>query len=217
MNLNSLKLYAITDSKCIQGNVTLEETVEQAILGGITMLQYREKSLDYSRKKEEAISLHNICKRYGIPFIVNDDVKLAKEIDADGVHVGANDMSVKEARAILRAGKIVGATAKTLEQVDAANSDGADYIGSGAVFGTITKADAKPMSRKLLDEICMRSAIPVVAIGGICLGNIIELNDAKISGVAVVSGIFGQNNIRVAAEKLYAARYGKKVIQCITN
>ena len=197
-----LKLYAITDSSWLNGD-TLAHQVELAIAGGATIVQLREKNKSKEALKELALEIKSVCNRYKVPFIVNDDVELAKEIDADGVHVGQNDASVKSARQILGADKIVGATAKTIEQAQIAQEQGADYLGSGAVFGSTTKKDALPMTMELLNEICHSVQIPVVAIGGIDATNIGQLKGTDIAGAAVVSGIFAQPDIKEAARKLY--------------
>ena len=197
-----LKLYAITDSSWLNGD-TLAHQVELAIAGGATIVQLREKNKSKEALKELALEIKSVCNRYKVPFIVNDDVELAKEIDADGVHVGQNDASVKSARQILGADKIVGATAKTIEQAQIAQEQGADYLGSGAVFGSTTKKDALPMTMELLNEICHSVQIPVVAIGGIDATNIGQLKGTDIAGAAVVSGIFAHPDIKEAARKLY--------------
>lgn len=197
---DNLKLYAITDSAWLNG-ASLAEQVESAILGGATIVQLREKNNSYEATKKVALEVQAVCKKYNIPFIINDDVELAKEIDADGVHVGQSDASVKSARALLGENKIIGATAKTIEQAKLAAEEGADYLGSGAVFGSSTKKDAIPMSMELLEDICQSVDIPVVAIGGIDASNIMKLDGISIAGVAVVSGLFAQPNIRKAAEE----------------
>jgi thiamine-phosphate diphosphorylase len=138
-----------------------------------------------------------------VPLIINDDVMLALKIGADGVHVGQNDMSVIKAREILGDKMIIGATAKTVEQAKIAEQQGADYLGSGAVFGSTTKTDALPMSKELLSQICSSVTIPVVAIGGINKDNIDYLEDTNISGVAVIDGIFGEDDITATTEVLY--------------
>ncbi|MDY3797405.1 MAG: thiamine phosphate synthase [Agathobacter sp.] len=196
-----LKLYAITDSSWLNGD-TLAHQVELAIAGGATIVQLREKNKSKEALKELALEIKSVCNRYKVPFIVNDDVELAKEIDADGVHVGQNDASVKSARQILGADKIVGATAKTIEQAQIAQEQGADYLGSGAVFGSTTKKDALPMTMELLNEICHSVQIPVVAIGGIDATNIGQLKGTGIAGAAVVSGVFAQPDIKEACKNL---------------
>ena len=201
MNRENLKLYAITDSSWLNGD-SLAHQVELAIAGGATIVQLREKNKTKEELKALALEVKEVCNRNHIPFIINDDVELAKEIDADGVHVGQSDASVQSARAILGADKIVGATAKTIEQARNAKQQGADYLGSGAVFGSTTKKDALPMTMELLNEICHSVDIPVVAIGGIDASNIERLKGTDIAGAAVVSGIFAQDNIKQAAQKL---------------
>jgi thiamine-phosphate diphosphorylase len=176
--------------------------VEKALRGGVTMVQFREKHLQGEALEQEARSVQAVCRKYQVPFLVNDDVMLAQKIDADGVHIGQGDMPLREARALLGAGKIIGVTAKTVAQAKEAEAGGADYLGSGAVFGTSTKQDAKPMDHALLDQICESVRIPVVAIGGICSDNILELKGRKMNGVAVVSGIFHSDDIEGAARNL---------------
>ena len=217
-----LNLYAITDSKWLRDTEPgkkelLRDKVEEAILGGATMVQYREKRLKGDELKREALSVKEVCDRYGIPFIINDDVMLAKEIDADGVHVGQSDMGIADARAILGGSKTVGATAKTVEQARAAYKAGADYLGSGAVFGSTTKGDAVYMPADLLKEIAESVPIPVAAIGGIDETNAGQLKGLPIAGIAVVSGIFGKSNVRMGAADVKASLYGRPVVQCITN
>ena len=201
LDRNHLKLYAITDRSWLKGD-TLAHQVELAILGGVTMIQLREKYLQGEALEELARQVQEVCREYQIPFIINDNVDLAKKIDADGVHVGQSDMAVGQARAILGPDKIIGATAKTVEQAKIAEEQGADYLGSGAVFGSKTKTDAIPMSKELLQQICESVHIPVVAIGGITLENVEQLKDCSITGVAVVSGIFAQRDITAVAQSI---------------
>ena len=203
MNKEQLALYAITDSR-LATKQTLEEQVEDALKGGVTILQLREKELGIDAFREEAIRIKAICNRYNVPLIINDNVELAKEIDADGVHVGQSDLEAGKVREILGPDKIIGVTAKTVEQARLAQKAGADYLGSGAVFGTTTKLDAKKMSLELLKEITASVDIPVVAIGGIDETNIGQLAGTGIAGVAVVSGIFGKDDCLKAARELKA-------------
>jgi len=212
-----LKLYAITDRTWLEEGEKLREAVEKAILGGVTIVQYREKELKGEELKNEAVQVMEVCRKYNIPFIINDDVMLAHDIDADGVHVGQTDMAVGEARRILGRDKIVGATAKTVDQAIQAYQAGADYLGSGAVFGSTTKTDAKPLSMDYLKEIVESVPIPVVAIGGIDASNVSELIGLPIAGVSVIRGIFGEGNIRRSAAEVKSNLYGKPVVQCITN
>lgn len=198
-----LKVYAITDRSWLRGR-TLEEQVKEALRGGITMLQLREKEMDEEDFYEEALSIKKLCQEYNVPFIINDNVELAKRVDADGVHIGQSDMEMKRARKMLGEDKIIGVTAKTIEQAKAAEKAGADYLGSGAVFGTSTKKDAKPMDLALFQEICECVSIPVVAIGGIDTTNVSKLAGKKAAGVAVVSGIFAQDDIEASVRKLNA-------------
>ncbi len=198
---DDLLLYAITDRSWLVEE-TLTEQVEKALKGGITMLQLREKNMPYEQVRQTAIELKTLCRKYSIPFIINDYVELAKEIGADGVHVGQSDTSVSRARALLGENAIIGATAKTVEQALEAQAQGADYLGSGAVFGSGTKLDAKPMEHALLQSICEAVSIPVVAIGGITRENVAVLKGRGMAGIAVVGGIFGQENIKQAAFEL---------------
>lgn len=194
-------LYGVTDRKWT-GKESLFEQVEKALKGGATMIQLREKELGEEEFRREALELQSLCREYGVPFLINDNVMLAHEIGADGVHVGQKDMSVSEARRILGPEKIIGATAKTVEQAKRAEAEGADYLGSGAVFGTDTKSDAVPMDLGLLEEICRSVSIPVVAIGGISRENILELTGRGMAGMAVVSGIFGCEDIEKGTARL---------------
>ena len=197
----SLRLYAVTDRSCPHGE-TLYEQVEKALKGGVTLVQLREKELSEADFEQEAKELLELCHKYNVNLIINDNVALAAKVGADGVHIGQSDMGVEKARAILGKEKTIGVTAKTVEQAKAAEAAGADYLGSGAVFGTSTKKDAKPMDHALLQEICESVKIPVVAIGGIDGGNILLLKGRKMAGVAVVSGLFACEDIKKAAEDL---------------
>ena len=198
-----LRLYAVTDRRWLSGR-TLCDQVEQAILGGVTCVQLREKELEKDAFYEEAARMRALCSRYRVPLIINDDVEIALACGADGVHVGASDMEIGEIRRKAGERLIIGATAKTAEQAIRAEAAGADYLGSGAVFGTQTKPDARPMSLALLREIAASVSIPVVAIGGIDGENIGRLRGTGIAGAAVVSGIFAQSDIRRASQSLRA-------------
>lgn len=187
-------LYAVTDRHWLNGR-TLEEDVEKALKGGATLVQLREKKLGFESFCNEALKIHRLCKKHGVPLIINDNIEVAKAVDAEGIHLGQDDMNISKARSILGDDKIIGATARTKEQALKAESDGADYIGSGAVFGTSTKSDAAKMSLETLKEICSSVKIPVTAIGGITKDNVLNLKDCGISGAAVVSGIFGEKDI----------------------
>ena len=191
----------MTDRSWLHGE-TLYKQVEKALKGGVTLVQLREKELSEADFEQEAKELLELCHKYNVNLIINDNVALAAKVGADGVHIGQSDMGVEKARAILGKEKIIGVTAKTVEQAKAAEAAGADYLGSGAVFGTSTKKDAKPMDHALLQEICESVKIPVVAIGGIDGGNILLLKGRKMAGVAVVSGLFACEDIKKAAEDL---------------
>ena len=198
-----LRLYAVTDRSWL-GEKTLLEQVESAIKGGATCVQLREKNLEFDAFLDEAIQMKKLCSRYGVPCIINDNVEVALRSGADGVHVGQEDMQAKDVRAMIGSGMILGVTAKTVEQAAAAQRAGADYLGSGAVFGSTTKTNARPMSRETLQEICRAVTIPVVAIGGIHLQNIQQLKHTGIHGVAVVSGIFSAVDIEQECRLLLA-------------
>ena len=156
---------------------------------GLEMLRsVNEESAEETRK--EAIELQKLCHRYNIPFVVNDSVEIALEMDADGVHVGQSDIKERDIRAMIGPDKILGMTAKTVEQAIAAEKAGADYIGTGAVFGSTTKKDAKYLSMEELKKIAASVSIPVVAIGGINSENVSQLEGSGVNGAAVISGIF---------------------------
>lgn len=194
-------LYAVTDRHWLKGQ-TLYEQVEEALKGGATFIQLREKDLTEEEFLEEAKKIQQLCKKYRVPFIINDNVKLAKEIDADGVHVGQSDMEALDVRAQLGEDKIIGVSARTVEQSLLAEKHGADYLGVGAVFQTGTKTDAREVEHSVLKEICTKVDIPVVAIGGITQDNVKELSGSGINGVAVISAIFAQKDIETATAKL---------------
>lgn len=198
---NAMQLYAITDRNWLNGN-TLASQVEEALRGGATFLQLREKNASKEEIIKEALEIKEICKKYNVPFVIDDDVDIAKEVNADGVHIGQNDASYTYARDILGDNKIIGMTAHNLEEAMAAQNSGADYIGVGAVFNTSTKLDTIPMSRETLMQITSNISIPVVAIGGINENNILELKGSGVDGVAVISAIFSKKDITEAAKNL---------------
>lgn len=205
-----LLLYAVTDRSWLNGK-TLGEQVEEAIKGGATFIQLREKQLEQTAFLEEARQLKAICRRYQVPFVINDNVEIAAAVDADGVHVGQSDMEAGNVRANLGPDKIIGVSAQTVEQALLAEARGADYLGVGAVFHTGTKADAGEVSFDTLKAICRAVKIPVIAIGGITRDNVNQLAGSGICGVAVVSAIFAQPDIRNAAAALTeAVRRGVK-------
>lgn len=202
-----LLLYAVTDRSWI-GKKTLYEQVEDAIKGGVTFVQLREKELDESEFYKEALEIQKLCKEYNIPFVINDNVRLAKMINADGVHVGQSDMEAGDVRAILGEGKILGVSAQTVEQAILAERRGADYLGVGAVFQTGSKADADSVSLDTLKAITEAVSIPVIAIGGIGADNIERLKGCGICGVAVISAIFGALDVKKAASDLRSLAEG---------
>ncbi|MBU5488176.1 thiamine phosphate synthase [Clostridium sp. MSJ-8] len=201
LDKKSLLLYAITDRTWL-GEETLYSQVKKALEGGATIIQLREKNLDYDSFLKEAIDIKELCYEYGVKFIVNDNIKVAIECDADGVHVGQDDMDVTEVRKLIGKDKIIGLSAQTVEQAKLAQEQGADYLGVGAVFTTSTKKDAKNVTFEELKEICDSVDIPVVAIGGISKDNAIELKGTGIDGISVISAIFAQKDIKKAAEEL---------------
>ena len=198
----NLLLYAVTDKRS-GGDDNFVERVRQALVGGVTMLQLREKNLPPEDFRRDALAVKALCEEFSVPFLINDDVALAKEIDADGAHIGQNDMTLAEARNILGADKIIGVSARTVEEALTAQKGGANYLGVGAVFATITKPDAQAVSLATLRDICAAVDIPVVAIGGIDKENIARLAGTGIVGVAVVSAIFSAADIRRSAAELY--------------
>lgn len=200
-NKKDLLLYAVTDRHWL-GEKTLYEQVEAALKGDVTFLQLREKELSKEAFLEEAKEIKKLCNAYRVPLIINDDVELAVNIDADGVHVGQNDMEVKEARKKLGPDKIIGVSARTVEQALKAKEQGADYLGVGAAFVTGTKTDAVEVGPKRIREVCEAVDIPVVAIGGITKENMKELAGTKIAGVALVSAIFAQDDIEAGTKEL---------------
>ena len=198
-----LLLYAVTDRAWLNGE-TLCSQVEKAIKGGATFIQLREKNLDQKHFLEEALEIQKLCKKYNVPFVINDNVEIAKEIDADGVHVGQSDMEAGNVRKILGDDKIIGVSAQTVEQALLAQKHGADYLGVGAVFKTGSKDDADDVSHDELQKICEAVDIPVIAIGGISSKNVTELKGRGIVGIAVISAIFAQPDITKATAELKA-------------
>ncbi|MDO5408322.1 MAG: thiamine phosphate synthase [Eubacteriales bacterium] len=196
-----LRVYAVTD-RAWTGTQSLEEQLETALKAGVTLVQLREKELDDEAFLVEAREIKNLTDRYQVPLIINDNVEVALACDAAGVHVGQEDLEAGRVRELLGPDKILGVTAKTVEQARRAQAAGADYLGSGAVFGSATKKNAKPMTKELLREITASVSIPVVAIGGINQENVHELAGTGIAGVAVVSGIFAEADIAGAVDRL---------------
>jgi thiamine-phosphate pyrophosphorylase len=198
---DELLLYAVTDRAWL-GKQTLYEQVEQALKGGATFVQLREKELDSKAFLEEAVEIQGLCRKYQIPFVINDNVGIALKINADGVHVGQDDMEAGNVRALLGRDKILGVSVQTVEQAVLAEQSGADYLGVGAVFHTGSKADAADVSHETLKAICKAVKIPVVAIGGIGKQNVLELRGSGICGIAVISAIFAAQDIQSATAEL---------------
>ena len=197
LDKNSLLLYAVTDRHWLNG-ASLYEQVEQAIEGGASFVQLREKELGQEAFLQEAIEIQKLCRKYRVPFVINDNVEIARSIDADGVHVGQSDMEAGNVRALIGEDKILGVSAQTVEQAVLAEKRGADYLGVGAVFHTGSKADASEVSFETLKAICEAVKIPVIAIGGISRDNVLSLGGSGICGIAVISAIFAQKDIRGA-------------------
>ena len=201
LDKKDMVLYAVTDRHWLNGE-SLYSQVEKALKGGATFIQLREKNLGEEEFLAEAKEIARLCKSYHVPFVINDNVEIAKKVDADGVHVGQSDMEALDVRKTLGEDKIIGVTAKTVEQALKAQAHGADYLGVGAVFGTTSKTDATKLDHKVLKEICETVDIPVVAIGGITGENVTELAGNGICGVAVISAVFGQPDIEQATKEL---------------
>ena len=199
----TMLVYAVTDRAWLGGRC-LADDVEKAIRGGATFIQIREKELDDAAFLEQAKAVKAVTDRYGVPFVVNDNVGVAKAVDADGVHVGQSDMEAGDVRAKLGQDKIIGVSVQTVEQAVLAEKRGADYLGVGAVFPTATKQDAAEVPFETLKEICGAVSIPVVAIGGIHQENVARLAGSGIDGVAVVSAVFAAEDIESAAAELAA-------------
>lgn len=203
-------LYVITDRTWI-GENSFEEDVEQAIKGGATFLQLREKNISDAEYLNQAKRIKKITDKYNIKFVINDNVEVAIKSNADGVHIGQEDMNAKEVRDLIGNNKILGVTANTVERAILAEEDGANYIGVGAVFKTNTKTDANVISRDTIKDICKSVSIPVVAIGGINETNIWELENSGIDGVCCISAVFAKSDIYGATRNLY--NLAEKVIK----
>lgn len=194
-------LYAVTDRSWLHGQ-SLVHAVEEVLAGGATMLQLREKHLEHRDFLAQAQELLPLCRKYHVPLIINDDVQVALESGADGVHVGQSDMAVQAARSILGPDKIIGASAHNASEALAAVAAGADYLGCGAVFGSTTKADAGLLSLNTLREIRAAVRVPIVAIGGINRQNIARLAGSGVDGVALISALFAAPDKRAAAQQM---------------
>ncbi len=195
----SMRVYAVTDGRWLAGR-SLVDVVDQAIWGGATFVQLREKDASHERRVELARQIAPVCARAGVPFVIDDDVECALQVGADGVHVGQSDEPCSRARALLGPDAIVGVSVGTVEQALQAQRSGADYLGVGAIWATATKTDAEVPGIEGLRRICAAVDVPCVAIGGIKRDNVGRLAGTGVDGVAVVSEIFA------AADPLAAAR-----------
>jgi len=184
----TLKLYGVTDSNLLKGK-SLAEVVNESIKGGATIIQLREKTLNVDAMTLLAKELKDVCHKNNVPLIINDNIEVSRMVNADGLHIGQGDISLVEAKKLLP-NKIIGVSVQNVKQAIKAYKEGADYLGVGAMFDTTTKLDAETVSKVTLKEICNEVDIPVVAIGGINLGNISELKASGVSGVAVVSALY---------------------------
>lgn len=196
-----MRLYAVTD-RAWTGEMSLAGQIEAALRGGVTCVQLREKHLSEDDFLAEAIEIAALCKRYGVPFLINDNIEIALRCGADGVHVGQHDTTAAEARRRLGPDKIVGVSAHNVDEALRAAADGASYLGAGAAFATATKTDATPLSHQTLRDICVAVEIPVVAIGGIHRDNLAQLAGTGVDGVALVSAIFAAKDIEAECRAL---------------
>ena len=199
-----LRLYAVTDRAWAADEDALMDQIAAAIDGGAGIVQLREKHLDHDAFLREARRFVALCREKGVISIINDAVDIAAAVGADGVHVGQSDLAAGRAREVLGPDKLIGISAHSVEEALAAQAAGADYLGVGAAFVTGTKADAAPISRDTIRAITAAVDIPVVAIGGISRDNITELAGCGLDGVAVVSALFAQKDVKAAAKELYA-------------
>lgn len=203
LNKNRCILYAITDRTWLNGR-SLEDVVEQSLMGGVDIIQLREKNLDFNSFLESAIKIKKLTEKYNVPLIINDNIEVCRQSNADGVHIGQGDTPLSKARKVLGKDKIIGVTAKTIQQALEAQLNGADYLGVGAMFGSTTKKDAIPLTFQQLADIRKSVTIPIVAIGGINANNIDKFANTNVDGIAVVSAIYGQTDIKSATENLLA-------------
>ena len=204
LNGSQLRLYAVTDRAWAADEDALMDQVAAAIDGGAGIVQLREKHLDHDAFLKEAKRFVALCREKGAVSIINDDVDIALAADADGVHVGQEDLAAGRAREVLGPDKIVGVSAHNVTEALAAQAAGADYLGVGAAFSTGTKTDAKPITRETIHAVTAAVDIPAVAIGGITRENLPQLSGCGLAGVAVVSALFAQPDVKAAARELLA-------------
>ena len=199
MDLKTCKIYLVTDEKaCLEKD--FYSCIEEAIKGGVKIVQLREKNISTKDFYEKALKVKEICKNYGVLFIINDRLDIAQAVGADGVHLGQSDMPIEEARKILKDKFLIGATARNIEEAKRAELLGADYIGSGAIFGTSTKDNAKKLEMEELKKIVASVKIPVFAIGGININNVGILKNIGLQGICAVSGILSEKNCKKAVD-----------------
>lgn len=201
LDRNHMLLYAVTDRAWLNGQ-SLSLQVEQALKGGVTCIQLREKELSHNEFLNEALEIKQLCKNYNVPFIINDDVEIAVKCSADGIHVGQSDMDAYDVRSKIGSDMILGVSVHSVSEALTAQEKGADYLGVGAMFSTSTKLDANDVSFETLSDICKSVSIPVVAIGGIQKHNIKELSGTGIDGVALISAIFASEDIENECQTL---------------
>ena len=194
-------IYLVTDHNCLQGRDFLG-CIENALQGGVTLVQLREKNVDGGIFLQRAIAVKNLCDKYNVPLLINDRIDVALACKAAGVHLGQDDIPPSLARAILGPDAIIGVSAHSCEEALAAEKDGADYLGVGAVFPTNSKDDASEVGLNMLKEIRQISKLPIVGIGGINAQNYTQVRAAGAQGAAIISGILGVNNIEDEVSKI---------------
>ena len=201
MDLKTCKIYLVTDEKaCLEKD--FYSCIEEAIKGGVGIVQLREKNISTKDFYEKALKVKEICKKYGVLFIINDRLDIAQAVKADGVHLGQSDIPIEKAREILKDKFLIGATARNIEEAKKAELLGADYIGSGAIFGTSTKDNAKKLEMEDLKKIVNSVKIPVFAIGGININNVWMLKNIGLQGVCSVSGILSEKDCKKVVENI---------------
>lgn len=210
LDKNVLTLYAVTNFNFSDNEISITDKMTKIINGGVTCVQLREKNLPYEKFLKRALLIRKICKKRNITFIVNDNIKIAIESDADGIHIGQDDLNILEARKLI-GNKILGISVQTPDQAIEAEKFGADYLGVGAIFSTQTKKDASIISVSTLKKISHDVSIPVVAIGGLNLTNIEKLKNSRMSGIAVSSAIFSSNDIENKTKDLL--NLSKKIVE----
>lgn len=197
----NMLLYAVTD-RAWTGKQSLYEQVEEALKGGITCLQLREKNLSDEEFLKEAIQIKTLCNKYKVPFFINDNVEVAIKCGADGIHVGQDDMAAGRVRELVGDKMMIGVSAHSVKEAVEAVKNGADCLGVGAIFSTSTKKDASVLDLSVVSDICKAVSVPVVAIGGIKKDNISKLKGTGVDGVALVSAIFAADDIKAECEEL---------------